>query len=173
MNQTSEIITTLRSLASDERKTKASTYHPTTLEVLGVTNPEVRLVVKEIRATLKDQSRESYLSLCGDLVKTNILECQLAAWWLLDEAKKIIPSLTKQEMGRLQGILDNWVSVDTFGVFIYGVLWRIGTLSDAQVHQLLESPDVWQRRLALVATVALNTRSRGGAGGYYPDHCYL
>jgi 3-methyladenine DNA glycosylase AlkD len=159
-----DIITTLRSLASDERKSKSSTYHPTKLEVLGVTNPEVKLVVKELHVSMRGCSKEEYMNLCKDLVQSNIMECQLAAWWLLEKEKKIIPSLSIQEMSSIQGILDNWVSVDFFGTFLYGVLWRIGTVSDSQVNILLSSPDVWQRRLALVGTVALNTRSRGGTG---------
>ncbi len=159
-----DIITTLRSLASDERKSKSSTYHPTKLEVLGVTNPEVKLVVKELHASMKGSSKEEYMALCEGLIQSNIMECQLAAWWLLEREKEIIPSLSLKEMSELQGILDNWVSVDFFGTFIFGVLWRIGTLSDAQVNNLLSSTDVWQRRLALVGTVALNTRSRGGTG---------
>lgn len=164
MKQTTDIITTLRSLANDERKTKANTYHPTRMEVIGVTNPEVKLVVRELRSSMKGSSREIYMQLCKELVSANILECQLAAWWLLDMEKRIIPSLTLHEMEELQGVLDNWVSVDTYGVFIYGVLWRKGTIPDRQVRQLCESPDVWMRRLALVGTVALNTRSRGGSG---------
>jgi len=159
-----DIVLTLRSLASDERKTKANTYHPTKMEVLGVCNPEVKLVVKELHVAMKGSSREEYLRLCEELIKSNILECQLAAWWLLEREKKIIPTLSLWEMGKIKGVLDNWVSVDTFGTFIFGVLWRRGILSDSQVNKLLDSPDVWQRRLALVGTVALNTRSRGGTG---------
>lgn len=159
-----DIIATLRTMSSDERKTKAGSYFPTKMEVLGVTNPEVKLVVKEIHAAMKGSSREEYLQLCEELIHSNIIECQLASWWLLEREKKIIPTLSLEEMSKLRGILDNWVSVDTFGVFIYGVLWRIGTISDNQVGILLNSPDVWQRRLALVGTVALNTRSRGGTG---------
>lgn len=159
-----DILTTLRSLASDERKTKASTYHPTKLDVFGVTNPEVRLVVQEIHKEMKGSKRRDYIQLAKELIATNTLECQLAAWWLLDREKDIIPSLSLIEMHELQGILDNWVSVDTFGIYIFGVLWRVGTLTDHQVHGLLKSNDVWQRRLALVGVVALNTRSRGGKG---------
>lgn len=113
---------------------------------------------------MKESNRSEYLQLCESLVSSNILECQLAAWWLLEREKKIIPSLSVEEMLALRGILDNWVSVDFFGTIIYGVLWRVGTITDQEVHRLLDSPDVWTRRLALVGTVALNTRSRGGTG---------
>jgi 3-methyladenine DNA glycosylase AlkD len=59
---------------------------------------------------------------------------------------------------------DNWASVDCFGVYIAGPAWRAGTVSDAQVRAWAMSTDRWWRRTALVATVALNVKSRGGTG---------
>src|SRR5204862_7385933 len=39
-----------------------------------------------------------------------------------------------------------------------------GSLPDAVVHRWAASPDRWWRRAALVSTVPLNLRSRGGTG---------
>jgi len=60
--------------------------------------------------------------------------------------------------------LADWGSIDLFGVTIAGVAWRLGHLSDHQVMRWTRSSDRWRRRLALVATVPLNIRSRGGTG---------
>jgi 3-methyladenine DNA glycosylase AlkD len=54
--------------------------------------------------------------------------------------------------------------VDLFGCTVAGQAWREGILSDATVLQWARSADRWRRRLALVATVPLNSRARGGTG---------
>jgi 3-methyladenine DNA glycosylase AlkD len=60
--------------------------------------------------------------------------------------------------------LSDWGSVDLFGVTVLGQAWRAGLVTDAKILAWGRSPDRWRRRLALVATVPLNSRARGGAG---------
>ena len=60
--------------------------------------------------------------------------------------------------------LDDWGSIDMYGVTVAGVAWREGCLPDRHVMRWAASPDRWRRRLALVATVPLNSRARGGQG---------
>jgi 3-methyladenine DNA glycosylase AlkD len=69
-----------------------------------------------------------------------------------------------EEVERLgEGIAD-WGSVDAFGCLVSGPAWRRGRLPDAAVQRWAASPDRWWRRAALVSTVPLNLRSRGGVG---------
>jgi 3-methyladenine DNA glycosylase AlkD len=65
---------------------------------------------------------------------------------------------------RLAGRLGSWGEVDQFGVLVAGPAWRAGQLDDRTVYEWALRPDRWWRRAALVATVPLNTRSRGGSG---------
>jgi 3-methyladenine DNA glycosylase AlkD len=60
--------------------------------------------------------------------------------------------------------LDDWGSIDMYGVTVAGVAWREGRVSDRQVMRWTRSSDRWRRRLALVATVPLNSHARGGQG---------
>jgi len=112
---------------------------------------------------MKDEPREWFLSLADDLLNTKILECQLFSWLLLEKAK-FVDSLSLDEVHKLEGVLDNWVSIDTYGTVLYGRLWQLGTVQDLEVYSLQEFDNVWYRRLALVAAVTLNTKSRGGSG---------
>jgi 3-methyladenine DNA glycosylase AlkD len=75
-----------------------------------------------------------------------------------------LDSLGVEAVERLgQGMAD-WGSVDAFGCSVSGPAWRRGRLPDAAVQRWAASPDRWWRRAALVSTVPLNLRSRGGAG---------
>jgi 3-methyladenine DNA glycosylase AlkD len=60
--------------------------------------------------------------------------------------------------------LASWDAVDGFGRTLVGLAWVRGQASDALVEQWTRSPDLWLRRLALVATVGLNSPGDGGQG---------
>lgn len=68
---------------------------------------------------------------------------------------------TARELGR--GIAD-WGAVDTFACYVAGPAWREGQIPDAAIRRWSASSDRWWRRAAVVATVALNNRARGGRG---------
>jgi hypothetical protein len=60
--------------------------------------------------------------------------------------------------------IDNWASVDTFATMVAGPAWREGRVTDAAVLRWAGSEDRWWRRTAIVVTVALNQKARGGRG---------
>jgi 3-methyladenine DNA glycosylase AlkD len=57
--------------------------------------------------------------------------------------------------------MTSWSDVDCFGCFVAGVAWRLGRIRDRDVAKYALSRDRWRRRAALVATVPLNSKSRG------------
>ena len=75
-----------------------------------------------------------------------------------------IAALTPASIRRLGRGLADWGSADTFTCYLAGPAWREGRLSTREVHAWLRSWDRWQRRVAVVCTVALNVRARGGRG---------
>ena len=75
-----------------------------------------------------------------------------------------IAALTPALIRRLGRGLSDWASVDTFACDVAGPAWREGILPTREVQAWLHSRDRWQRRVAVVCTVALNVRSRGGRG---------
>ena len=72
--------------------------------------------------------------------------------------------LTKARLEALGSGLDSWSAVDTFARTLAGPAWRDGLADDALILKWTSSPDRWWRRAALVSTVALNVRSKGGQG---------
>jgi 3-methyladenine DNA glycosylase AlkD len=60
--------------------------------------------------------------------------------------------------------IDSWWTTDAFARTLSGPAWLKGWVSDEWILKWAHSPDRWQRRAALVSTVALNVRSQGGLG---------
>jgi 3-methyladenine DNA glycosylase AlkD len=86
------------------------------------------------------------------------------AYELLFHHPAALDQLSVEEVERLGEGMADWGSVDAFGCTVSGPAWRRGGLPDEAVHRWAASPDRWWRRAALVSTVPLNLRSRGGTG---------
>ena len=77
------------------------------------------------------------------------------------EANQGLNAKSLEDLG--QGI-DNWGAVDTFACYLAGPAWRERQVSDALIRRWARSKDRWWRRAAVVSTVALNNKARGGSG---------
>jgi len=77
-------------------------------------------------------------------------------------------SLTEDTLEELSRGINSWESVDTFARTLSGPAWLRGQVTDRLIRKWARSEDFWWRRAALVSTVALNVRSRGGTGGTSP-----
>jgi 3-methyladenine DNA glycosylase AlkD len=86
------------------------------------------------------------------------------AYELLYHHPGALDHLGVEEVERLGEGMADWGSVDAFGCLVSGPVWRRGGIPDVAVHRWAASPDRWWRRAALVSTVPLNLRSRGGTG---------
>jgi 3-methyladenine DNA glycosylase AlkD len=69
-----------------------------------------------------------------------------------------------KELERLGSGMSSWDQVDCFACYLAGPAWREGQISDETIIRWATSKDRWWRRAALVSTVPLNVKARGGIG---------
>jgi 3-methyladenine DNA glycosylase AlkD len=127
------------------------------------TVPEWRTLRRQWSRALRFHPAHEVIRLASELVDNGPWG-RLTAYELVAHHPGGIAALTTASIRRLSRGLADWGSVDTFACYLAGPAWREGRLPTRQVHTWLRSKDRWQRRVAVVCTVALNVRARGGRG---------
>jgi 3-methyladenine DNA glycosylase AlkD len=133
------------------------------IRALPVRNtPAVRAVRRRYSRVLADAPAAFVLDVA------RALRMQYGLRWVAYELVADHPashaSLGTAELEELGQGIDRWSAVDAFARTLAGPAWRDGQVPDALIHGWARSVDRWWRRAALVSTVALNVRSRGGEG---------
>lgn len=155
-----EITDRLRELGLGPRKG----HRPSAQEDFGVYAADLRSVVKTFKKRLAQQGGDFMYQLALALLSRDITECRQVAYELIAGHKKARESLNVSRIEALGAGIDNWASVDGFCCTVVGTAWREGRISDATIRRWSRSDDLWWRRAAVVATVPLNVKSRGGTG---------
>ncbi len=124
----------------------------------------VRTLRKAYTREFKDKPREFVLERAYELVAIDEWMYQMIAHELVHHHSATLNGLILVELEKLGVNLTSWDRVDLYATHLSGVAWRIGNISDEVVFSWTQSDDRWWRRTALVSTVALNNRARGGTG---------
>lgn len=123
--------------------------------------PAIRKVRQAVSRELRDAPAAEVVALAHALRDVGL---RWVGYEILTHHKPALASLDIAGIEALAEGLASWDGVDTFGVYIAGPAWRAGQIADADVLRWTQSPDLWRRRSALVATVVLNSKSRGDGG---------
>jgi 3-methyladenine DNA glycosylase AlkD len=158
------VLPDLEGRATPGRREVTAGYFPTAMEILGVSAPEIRKVVGRLHRELKAEGPGVVLDAASFLRDLEVHECRQVAYELLDRRRDARALVGIPEVRALGQGNDNWASVDGFSVLVAGQVWREGQIPDREVLAWAQSEDRWWRRTALVCTVPLNLRSRGGSG---------
>jgi 3-methyladenine DNA glycosylase AlkD len=92
---------------------------------------------------------------------------RFVAYELVHHHGEALYKLNAWDLEMLGRGLDSWQSTDTFAVYLAGPSWRENRVQDNLIHAWARSTDRWWRRAALVSTIPLNNRTRGGTGEPY------
>jgi 3-methyladenine DNA glycosylase AlkD len=154
----------LRGRADAKRREVTIRYFPSKLEILGVSAPELRKVLRTLLGCLDGRLPRDVVEVARHLHRGGTHEGRQLGYELLEGRKDARSLLRVRGLRALGKGNDNWASVDGFSVCVSGPVWREGLIGDGEVLRWAGSPDRWWRRTALVSTVPLNLRSRGGTG---------
>ena len=160
----SKIIAELEFVADPIRKEASKTMFPTSMKYLGVRTPDLRVLLKNWWIEIKNWPPERLIQFAKELVNTRIFECNQTAFELLWMNKTALKWLILADLVELGKNMDNWATTDTFSVMLSGWVWRENQITDSDVLNWLNYESRWWRRAAVVSTVPLNLRAKGGKG---------
>lgn len=126
--------------------------------------PTVRPVRREFSKQLAKSQANTVINIAEKLITYPTFTHRWVAYELIQEHKPALQSLNEMLLDKFGQGMNSWAWVDTFSLYLAGPAWRNGQISDDVIHRWARSPDRWWRRTALVCTVALNSKARGGSG---------
>ncbi len=148
---------------------KQKTTTETALEIIAEIQALPRRITPNIRAVrcryskaLQDAPGAFILNLAREILKSPG-HCSVA-YELIHDHEDAFQSLNEEVVEELGQGINSWWTVDSFGRTISGPAWLARLVTDDLIHRWVNSQDLWWRRVALVSTVALNMRSKGGYG---------
>ncbi len=126
----------------------------------------VRNVRKEFSKRLVNTSPQIVVSISIHVLRLDRpgFEYRLVSYELVAYHKSALRSLGEKELEILGQGISSWGEVDTFACYLAGPAWRECQVPDELIYSWASSEDRWWRRTALVCTVALNNKARGGKG---------
>jgi 3-methyladenine DNA glycosylase AlkD len=124
--------------------------------------PSVQAVRRKYSKILQQAEAQFILAVAHELLET--YGYRSLPYELIEKHRAAFQSIGEAQLESLGKGIDSWWSVDSFARTLAGPAWLRGQVSDAVIHRWARSEDLWWRRAALVSTVALNIRSKGGKG---------
>jgi len=125
---------------------------------------DIRALRREFSKRITTASSMEVLELALLLLDRGTIEYRFLAYELVCHHRLALQSLGTKELEQLGRGLDSWGAVDMFGCYLSGPAWRERQVPDSVIHRWARSRDRWWRRAALVSTVPLNNKARGGTG---------
>ena len=130
----------------------------------GAPAARLRALRREYSRRLAGAKASTVVRLALRLVAAGGIARRVVACELVHCHRAALASLRAPSLERLGRGLDGWGAVDVFACYLAGPAWRERQVGDAVIRRWARSRDRWWRRAALVSTVPLNSRARGGSG---------
>jgi len=123
----------------------------------------VRAVRREFSKRLAKSPAPFVIELAMRLLREPAIH-RFVAYELVQHHRVAASSLRQKELELFGHGMSEWSEVDCFACYLSGPAWREGQVSDNVIHGWARSNDRWWRRAAIVSTVPLNNKARGGNG---------
>ena len=132
------------------------------IEALARPNtPSLRRLRKAASKRLRNATPSTVLTVANVLIDNSR---RWLGYELIHHHPATLTSLGLAEVEALGAGMSSWSEVDTFCAYVAGPCWAKRQIDDSAILDWSSRNDRWWRRAALVATTALNVRTRGGTG---------
>jgi 3-methyladenine DNA glycosylase AlkD len=131
------------------------------------TTAELREIRREFTHRLKDAAPHVVIEVAELLIDEPGTTHRFVAYELIHHHPAALSHLNAWQLEQLGRGIASWGAVDCFAVFLAGPVWRGRRVPNSLIHGWARSADRWWRRAALVSTVPLNSKARGGEGDSY------
>lgn len=128
------------------------------------TVPAARLLRLSWSKRLKHYDGETMLAFALKLQQIDASFHRFIAQELVHHHKPAMSALQTNWLRQFGSGMATWDAVDVFACYLSGPAWREGQTTDTEIKRWAKSDDLWWRRAALVSTVPLNNKARGGSG---------
>lgn len=128
------------------------------------TTARIRTLRREFSGQIAAHAPETVVRLASRLLNKKSVVPPFFSFELVQHHRGAARSLNTGTLKQLGEGIDSWGMVDTFACYLSGPAWRERQVPDSLVAGWARSKDRWWRRAAVVSTVALNNKARGGAG---------
>lgn len=128
------------------------------------TTEAIRSLRREFSKRVANSPPRFVVDVALALMNAHTFEHRFVAYELVCHHRAALASLTEKDLKLLAKGIGSWGTVDMFACFLSGQAWREKQVSDKLIHSWARSRNRWFRRAALVSTVPLNSKSRGGRG---------
>jgi 3-methyladenine DNA glycosylase AlkD len=124
----------------------------------------IRRIRRDFSNQLAESSPEDVVRIALNLAGRATILYRFFAYELVHHHKQALQSLKAKSLEDLGKGIDSWGAVDSFACYLAGPAWRENQVPDTLIKRWARSKDQWWRRAALVSTVPLNSKARGGKG---------
>jgi 3-methyladenine DNA glycosylase AlkD len=124
----------------------------------------IRAIRRDFSKRLTNAAPHVVKELAMLLLELPGFEYRLIAYELIHHHSDALFKLNAWELEQMGRGIGDWGAADCFAVFLAGPMWRERRIPNSLVHDWARAADRWWRRIALVSTVPLNSKARGGSG---------
>jgi len=128
------------------------------------TTEAIRSLRREFSKRVAKSPPRFVVDVALSLLDKHTFEHRFVAYELVCHHRAALASLTERDLKLFARGIGSWGTVDMFASYLSGPAWREHQVSDKLIHSWARSRNRWFRRAALVSTVPLNTKARGGIG---------
>ncbi|HTF37460.1 MAG TPA: DNA alkylation repair protein, partial [Blastocatellia bacterium] len=134
------------------------------LSLESFTTESIRALRREFSKRLAKSPPRFVVEVALRLLGKHTMEHRFVAYELVCHHRAALASLGEKDIRLFGSGIGSWGSVDMFACYLAGPSWRENQIPDKLIHSWARSRNRWWRRAALVSTVPLNSKARGGRG---------